>query len=894
MNLLAYVRSLAGKFFRGSQVADEMEQELRSHIAHRADDLERSGLTRAEAERRARIEFGCYEKFREESHQALGGNFIETLLHDVRFSLRLLRKSPGFTAVAVLTLALGIGANAVVFSVMNALILRPINVPEAQSLYAIERGRDQAINHSYPDYLDLRDRNRSFEGLTAYNVADAGLDTGNNPDSIWLMEVTGNYFDVLKIRPYLGRFFHSSDEHGPNSAPYIVLTYAYWHSHFQNDRGVVGRIVQLNKHPFTILGVAPPDFQGTLLFLGPDIWVPLVNQEQVEGVNALNARGSHGILMMMGHLKPGVTPAQAVADLNSIGSYLEKAYPKDDGDMTFSLTRPYLAGDWLGGPVREFLAGLMLLAGLILLAACANLGSLFAARAADRSREVALRLALGSSRSRILRQVFTEAVLISLMGGMVGVLGSIFLLRGLSAWRPISSTAPSMHIPVNPDANVYLFALLLTVASGFLFGAVPVRQILRTNPYEVVKAGLSRKVGRKMTARDLLLVVQIAICAVLVTSSMVAVRGMVRSLHSNFGFEPRNAMLVSTALNMAGYDGDTVPAMQKRMIDALGAIPGVKAVGSVDRPPLYFGANSTLVFHDKTADLIPSSAAAEVMTYNISPEYLSAARTALLEGRDLSWHDDQNAPLVAVVNREFAAKIFGSATNALGGYYKRRDGSRVQVVGVVEDGKYASLTEDPQPAMFLPFMQSPSSHTREHLFSVVLIVRSARDPQQLVAAVKSTMQGLDAGLPFSAQMWSEQLRDSAMFASRVATMALGVLGVIGAVLSITGIFGMAAYSVSKRLRELGIRVALGAQRKEVLQAALGRAFKLLAFGSAAGLLLGILATRVLAFIVYEATPRDPLVLAGVILAMSLLGLVATWIPAQRALSVNPLILLREE
>ena len=902
MKFLAYLRSLAAKFFHGSATANDMEAELRSHIQHRADDLERSGLPRMEAERRARIEFGGYEKFREESHEALGGNFIESFMQDVRFSLRLLRKSPGFTIVAVLTLALGIGANAVVFSVMNALIWRPLNVPEARSLYAIERGKDQAINHSYLDYVDLRDRNRSFDGLAAYNVSDAGLDTGNNPSGIWLMEVTGNYFDVLKIQPYLGRFFHGSDEHGPNSAPYIVLTYTYWHSHFQEDRSVVGRVVQINKHPFIILGVAPPDFRGTLLFLGPDIWVPLVNQEQVEGMNVLNARANRGILMVMGHLKAGVTPAQAVSDLNSIGSYLEKAYPKEDGNMTFSLTRPYLAGDWLGGPVREFLAGLMLLAGLILLAACANLGSLFAARAADRSREVALRLALGSSRRRILRQVFTEAVLISLIGGMVGVLGSLLLLRGLSAWRPLSTTAPSMHLPVNPDANMYLFALLLVVASGFLFGAVPVRQILRTNPYEVVKSGpgespngfVTRRVGRRMTVRDLLLVTQIAICTVLVTSSMVAVRGMARSLHSNFGFEPQNAMLVSTALNMAGYDGDNVSAMQKRMIDALGTIPGVKAVGSVDRPPLYFGANSTIVFRDKTTDLAPSNAAAEVMLYNISPGYFDAARTALLAGRAFSWHDDQNEPLVAVVNREFAAKIFGSVTNAIGGYYKRRDGSRIQVVGVVEDGKYASLTEDPQPAMFLPFMQSSSSHTKEHLFSVVLVVRSTRDPQQLTAAIKSTLQGLDAGLPFTTQIWTKQLNDSAMFASRVATMALGVLGIIGAMLSITGIFGMAAYSVSKRLRELGIRVALGAQRKEVLQAALGRAVKLLAFGSTAGLLLGLLASRVLAFIVYQATPRDPLVLAGAVLAMSLLGLLATWIPAKRALSVDPLILLREE
>jgi len=306
----------------------------------------------------------------------------------------------------------------------------------------------------------------------------------------------------------------------------------------------------------------------------------------------------------------------------------------------------------------------------------------------------------------------------------------------------------------------------------------------------------------------------------------------------------------------------------------------------VDRLPLFYGANGTHVFTDKTTDLRPANAAAETVVYNVSPEYFDAAGTTLLSGRTLSWHDDKDAPRVAVVNREFASKIFGSATNAMGGYYKRRDGSRIQVVGIVEDGKYGSLAEDPQPAMFLSILQSPSSQ-------VCLVVRSNGDPQQLAAAIKTTVQDLDAGLPFTIRTWSQEL-ESALFPSRMATLTLGVLGAFGALLSITGIFGMAAYSVSKRKKELGIRMALGAQAREVLRAALGRAFKLLAIGSAAGLLLGILASSVLASIVYQATPRDPLVLTGVVLAMMLLGLLATWIPAQRALSVDPTILLREE
>jgi predicted permease len=864
---------------------ERLREEIEEHIALQTAENLRAGLSPVEARRQAKVKFGGVEAVKEDYRAERGLLFIETFLQDLRYAIRLLRKSPGFTIVAILTLALGIGANAVVFAVLNALILRPLNVPDAESLYGIQHGNEASSYQSYLDYLDLRDRNHSFDGLAAFSGAQAGLDTGESPSRVWLYEVSGNYFDVLGIHPFLGRLFHSSDEHGANSAPYIVLSYSFWHTRFQDDRGVVGRTVQVDKHPFTIVGVAPPEFHGTLLFFSPDFFLPIVNQEQVEGENLLNARGKRWIFMAMGHVKPGVTRAQAVADLNSIGSYLEKTYPKDDDQRTFTLARPSLYGDYLGQPVRAFMTGLMLLAALILLAACANLGSLFAARAADRSREVALRLALGSSRVRVLRQLFTEALLLSLMGGAFGIWGSVALLRSMRAWQPFSRWP--IQLPVNPDAYVYGVALLLTLASGLLFGAVPVRQVLRTDPYEIVKSGSAARVGGRIGIRDLALVVQIAICAVLVTSSFVAVRGLVRSLHSNFGFEPQNTVLADTDLSMAGYTGDAVQEMQRRMIDVVETIPGVTSVGLINTAPLASGGyKGSLVFTDETADLRPSNAAADSFVFSISPEYFRAAGTVLQSGRTITWHDDKNAPPVAVINQKFASKVFGSVTNAVGGYFKQRDGTRTQVVGVVEDGRYRTLTEDSQPAMFLPLLQSPSSQT-------YLAVRSDRDPGQLVAAIRSSLRGLDAGLPVYIQPWSKEL-DNVLFGSRMAAMALGVMGVIGAMLSVTGIFGMAAYSVSKRKRELGIRMALGAQPTEVLGAALGRAVKLLIFGSAVGLLLGILASRVLASIVYTATPRDPLVLAGVVLAMSFVGLLATWIPAQRALSLDPLKLLREE
>jgi predicted permease len=805
-----------------------------------------------------------------------------TLFQDLRFAFRALRKSPGFTITAVLTLAMAIGANAVVFSVMNGLILRPLDVPQAGSLYAIQRGSDKDTNQSYPDYLDLRDRNRSFYDLAAYNIPQVGIDTGDGPSAVWGVEASGNYFDVLGIQPYVGRFFHSSDEHGTNSAPYIVLSYAYWHSHFGDDRGVVGRIVQLNKHSFTVIGVAPPQFRGTLVIYSPNFFVPMVNQEQVDGID-LNDRGSRGLLMVMGHLKARVTPAQAVADLNSIGSYLEKTYPKDESQMNFSLGPPGLLGDQFGRPMEAFMAGLLLLAGLILLAACTNLGILFAARAADRSREVALLLALGSSRTRVLRTLFTESLLISLVGGAAGLWAATELLRWLSVWQPFGNFP--MHAPVNPDANVYAVALLLTLFSGFLFGAVPAGHVLRTSPYEVVKLGSLSRLGRRITAREILLVAQIAICAVLVTSSIVAVRGLARTLHANFGFDPQNVVLVRADLLMAGYSGDRMATMQTRILDAVKRIPGVDAAGLSD-PLLLNDTYTSNVFANTTTDLSASNATTSAYIFHVSPEYLCAEGTTILLGRNFTWHDDKDSPRVAIVNREFARKVFGSVEAAIGGSFEMPDGMSVKVVGITEDGKYSSLTEDPHPAMFLPVLQWPFN-------TPWLVVRSSREPYQLAADIRRTLHELDGGLPIDTEARYDEMV-IVMFPARMATLALGVLGVMGAMLAVTGIVGMAAYSVSKRLKEFGIRIALGAQRREVLQAALGRAFKLLAVGSAAGLVLGMLASRVLAHIVFQATPRDPLVLAGVVFVMSLLGLAATWIPAQRALHIDPMVLLREE
>lgn len=861
----------------------EVDDELQFHIERTIEQKIDAGLSPAEARRQALIEFGGVQRTREQVAHQRPGHFFATLAADIRYALRVLRKSPGFTLVTLLTLALCIGANTLVFGLLNQLVLRPLNFPNGNRFFQVNN-RQGNPSMSYPDYLDLRDRNHSFTGLALYEITTAGLDSDGTPIPIWLYTASGNYFDVVGVQPYLGRFFHESDMRGTGIVPYVVLSFDFWRSHFNADRAVVGRVVQINKFNYTVLGVAPQGFRGTELFYAPELWTPVVNEQQIEGYSMLNQRDARG-LWIAGHLKPGITPAMAAADLNTIGAWLAKTYPKDDDGIGFSLGKPGLAGDLLGKPIRAFVAGLMLLAALILLAACANIGGLFAARASDRVREVSLRLALGSSRTRVVRQLLVEAISVSLAGGILGLAGSVALMRALSAWQPVSGMP--INLDLHTDWRTCTVALLLALLSGLFFGIVPLRQILRTDPYQGIKncASMLARFGR-FSFRDLLLVGQIAVCAVLVTASLVAVRGMLRSLHSNLGFNAQNAVQVSTDLDMSGYKGDATSAMQRRMMDTLAALPGVTSVAYADRIPLNLGWSDMSIFRDETTDYRASNTAAYAMRYAVSPGYFHTAGTPLLQGRPFAWNDKADTPQVAIINRALAHILFGGNINPVGRYFKTYGGKRIEVIGLAEDGKYKTLSEDPQPAIFLPILQNPTSATW-------LIVRSSRDPSDLIPALDQSLHGLDPSLPLTIHTWQAQL-GTAMFAARAASIALGVLGALGAMLAITGIFGMAAYSVSKRLRELGIRIALGAQRTTVLYAALGRVVRLLLIGSAVGLVLGVAATRLLAFIVYQATPRDPLVLIGVIVTMLALGLVAAWIPAQRALAADPLALLREE
>jgi predicted permease len=797
---------------------------------------------------------------------------------DIRYALRVLWKSPAFTLVALVTLMLGIGVNVVVFGVLNAVLLRPLDVSDPQNLYQLRLKpwtSFKLLTTSYPAFEDFRQRNTTFSDMAAFNgYARARLGWGNAVRVVSGFAVTGNYFELLGVQPEVGRFFQATDEHGPNSAPYVVLSNDLWRSAFNADPGVVGTTVRLDKDPFTVVGVAPAQFHGTDKFVWPDYWIPIVNW----GEERLHTRASPSVTVL-GRLKPGVTPQQATENLNAIAAQMAKEYPETDSGLPLRLVRPGLFAD-NGDVIRGFLHGVTGLALLVLVAACANLASVFAARAADRSRELALRVALGASRWRLVRQLMTEAMVLSMLGGAAGLVTASLLLGALNRWQ-----SPYGQAAISVDARVYLAALTFTLLSALLFGMIPARQVWQSSPLQAMKGGAAAPIPlHRFALRDLLLGAQIAICMLLVMASLVAVRGMVRMLHAPLGFQPQGAMLAEMDLSLVEPGGDEPLEKTKAMIEAVRNIPGVATAGTANRVPFTGGLRGVPVFQPGTTEFTLDNSVLAPYVFTISPGYLEAAGTRLRRGRDFSWQDTTRTPYVAIVNETFARKMWGD-TPAIEQRFILRS-HLTEVVGVAEDGKYHNMQESPQPVVYLSLSQNEGSN-------VIFVARSRRAMNEMAATLERTLSGLEPNAQIKVRSWSDALGGT-LFPARAATISVGVMGLLAAMLAVTGIFGMAAYNVSRRMKELGIRVALGARTKYVLSAAVGRPIVLLGMGSLVGLLLGVFASRLLGQIVYQADPMDPVVLGGAVLTMALLGIAASATPALRALALDPSRLMREE
>ena len=813
-----------------------------------------------------------------------------TLLQDVRFALRQMRRSPGFAITAVLILSLGIAANVIVFGVLQAMILQPLDVPNPDRVMTFAPHAGDYPIFAYPEVRDVRDDSTVFSAVAADTIQLFGLEADGITRPVWGYEVSGQYFEVVGIQPLLGRLLERADDDHPGASEVAVITHPAWKNYFGADPNIVGKTVRLNKHVYTIVGVTPEGFYGTEKFLQPDIFVPMANQAALDGVSWLESRREKQRVFPIVRIKDGITLTQVQAELDTIAARIRQQNPTEEDGLEFKLAKPGLVGDFVGGAARRFLAGVMILAGIVLLAACANLGSLFAARTADRTREIAIRLAVGSSRWRVLRQVLVEAVVISLFGGACACALAWIALTALANWRP--PTDYPMRFIVQPQPSLVLIALVISVLAGVAFGVMPLRQIFKADPNDAIKSGGQQSgPGRRWALRDVLLAAQIALCCVTITAAFVSLRGLRRTLTVDLGFNPRNAVLTTFDLSQAGYSAVAADQFQRQLRERLSQLPGVEAAGYAITTPLTGDNLVPPVFSQQTTDFRPSNAAFHTYEYDVSPGYLAACATPLLAGRDVSFSDSDKTPPVAIVNQEFARRLFHSE-NAVGRFFKNSAGASIEIVGIAGDGKQFLVSETPRAAAYFPISQRPTTKTS-------LVVRTRPDPTGLATAdmaatIRKTVRDLDPAVPIrTSAEWRGQLAMS-FFPAQVATVALGLFGAFGLLLSITGTFGLASYTVSKRLRELSIRVALGAQARQVFAAALGRMLMLLAGGSLVGLLLGVATSRILSVIVFQASAKDPFVLVAVAFTILLTGALAVAGPVRRALHVDPANVLREQ
>ncbi len=869
-------RALLRPLLERRRLHQAVTDEAAFHIQARADDLKKAGLSEDAALRQARIEFGAMETHKDEARQAAGLRWLSDLGADWRYATRWIRRQPAFAFVAVGSLALGIGANTLVFSVVNAVVLEPLPVDRPAQLVFIERPNRPSI--TFPQYRDIRDRSETLAGVIGYRIAPMSLDDQAGAERVWGYLVTGNYFDVLGLRPAAGRFFHQDEDRPPAPSPLAVLSYDYWIGRFQSDPNIAGRSIRINGLPYTVIGVAPRGFVGTELFFRPDIYVPMTMQPQIEVRPSYLDDRRTGNTWAIGRLRPGVTRGQALASLDSVASSLAREYPASDDRLRFLLSDPGFVGSAMRAPMTAFTLGVMGLAALVLLMACVNLAMVLTARGAERQKELAIRMSIGAGRARLVRQLLTETLVLAVAGGVAGWALAFAAARALSAWR--LPTEVPMQLDVSADLPVLLFAFAVSLVTSVLFGISPARQALDTDASSTLKgAPEAVRVGRRRVSfTDLLVSVQVATCVVLLTGSLLAVRGLQRSMTQPIGLDPHGVAMVGFDLGLAGYDEARGRAFKERALEAVRGLPGIESAAFSDTLPLSIDQSSSTVYPEDQPDLRMHDAVTS-SRYRVSPGFLATLGVRLRAGRDFQTSDGLAAPRVAIVNETFARRILRTDAPLGRRFRYGARGAWVEVVGLVEDGKYVSLSEDPQPAVFESMTQQDSTFT-------LLTARSSMPPDRLVHAMRTAVSALDQGLALYQTQSLDDMLALQRVPSRLAAAALGGFGALALVLAVTGLHGVIAQTVARRRREIGIRVAIGATPLHVLRLVLTRTVVLLACGAGAGAALAALAAGVLSSVVYGASLRDPMILSGVALGLVLAGIISSWVPLRQALKIS--------
>jgi predicted permease len=890
--LMARLRVL----FRRESILRDIEEELRAHIEMETEANIKRGAPPDEARAAALKSFGNVSRNTERGYDIRGGGWLETLWQDMRYGARMLWKNPGFTLVAILTLALGIGANTAIFTLVNAVFLQPLPVAEPSRLMSVfgtdEKNRGAQtdyISMSWPNFKDYRDQNDVFTEMIAFQNIVLNFSGGGEPEKIGGMIVTGNYFDLLGVKAAIGRTFLPEEDRTPGTHPVVVLSYGAWQRRFGGDPAIVGRSIKLNGLDYTVVGVAVEGFKGTnAIGGGPDCWAPMMMHDQVLIKlfrDTFNARRAM-IFNVIGRLKPGVTEQQAETAMRAIGRRLEQDYPNynDKRNVTLvPLNQSAIPPQERSAYLRA--SGLMLtVVGLVLLIACANVASLLLARATARRKEIALRMALGAGRARLIRQLMTESLMLALAGCGAGLLLARAGRDLLWAFRPPGMNAGYINLSFDP--RVLGYTLLLSLLTGVIFGLAPALQASRAELVtELNEKGGQAAGGRRwFSLRNLLVAGQVAFSLVALISAGLFLRSLSNARRINPGFETEKLLALTFDVDAQGYDKARGMEHYRRVVERVEAIPGVISAAIASNRPLGGGFTRSVFVEGQE----PSRGERGIFTTvgAVGPKYFETMGISLVRGRNFTEADRENTPPVVVIN-EAMANRFWPNQDAVGKRFRFFGGVSQEVVGIVKNSAVQDIDEDPRPVAYLSLLQ-------DYQPWVTLHVRTAGDPSGLLATVRREAQALDRTMPLLNPATISESIGEQLWGARMGAALLAVFGLLALILTSVGIYGVVAFSVSQRTSEFGIRLALGARPSDVLRLALGQILTLVAAGAMIGITGGLIVTRMVRNLLYGVSAVDLATFIGMPLLLLMVALMASYLPARRATKIDPMIALRQE
>ncbi|MGD0425402.1 MAG: ABC transporter permease [Candidatus Acidiferrales bacterium] len=896
MPLLVKARSFLRNLFFTRRVDADLDQEVHAHLELLIEEKVRGGIGMAEARRAARIELGGVEQVKEQVRDSRTGAFLESLVQDLRFAWRSLRRTSGLTAFVVITLALGIGMTSATFSMVDALIFRPYPVPHPSNVVSLAgTTHDSAIeDFSYREYMDIRDNTKSYDGVIAYADMQAvgySAETGVTPRVKGGMMVSGNFFQVLGVEPRLGRGFRADEDQVPGRNAVVVLGPDFWRHEFAADPAVVGRTIRLNGTPFTVIGVAPDSFPGLLVFGHPDLYVPLAMAHVFStniDKNFFEDRDDRE-LNVKARLKPDASLQDARNELALLAKGFERDYPKvtrSRGAAVYTQFQTRTAEDqnWKFGVVFAIL-GLA-----VLLVACTNVAGLLLSRARERAREIAVRLALGAGRLRLIRLLLTESLILAILGGVAG----IAIGYGVIEWfhskdTIIFATELPVAVPFQMDTRVLLLCVGLAVLSAFLCGLAPALQSTRVDLVNALKSADVDVPGRKrLWGRNMLVVAQVATSLMLLTASFLMARAFQHDLLVGTGFTKDHLLMTSFDPRLIQYNATQTQQFYRLLAERMRETPGVQSVALTQNIPMGTDEFDGVTFVPDGFTMPPDRANFTSTMDTIDEGYFQTMGVPILRGRAFLATDTADAPRVAIVNAHFA-KHYWPGGDAVGKRIRLDNsaGAPVEIVGIAETIKYQTMS-DPMDFVYMPLAQHPVAR-------MVLMLRSSGDPLQLVQPVKDAVRSLDPNLPLlHTQAYEEFYLNQAVRGPQIAIDLVGTMGLVGLLLAVAGLYGLVAYNVSRRTREIGIRIALGALRADVLRLVMGKGFVLVGIGTGLGLVMGFALERLMNSMLFNSGGVDVVAYLIVVPSLFVVAMLAAYVPARRACRIAPTQALRYE